>query len=203
MSEHKTNTFANSDAYEPKAVRDPVPIWLIMVFGLLFYWCQLYLSDHAGGFDKQVYAPYDSYAEVTSANPKSESDTFLLVGKDVFAKTCAACHQPDGMGKEGVAPPLVGSEWVLAPGPNRIAHAVLYGLTGPITVKGKQYNNLTMLAWKDVYNDQQLAAVLSYIRSDLGGNKASMVKPEEVEKARKENHRGYETAPELEQLPLQ
>jgi mono/diheme cytochrome c family protein len=161
----------------------------------------VYLSDHAGSFDKQVYAPFGSMNEVAAANPKSAGDEQYIMGQDVFNKTCTACHQPNGMGKDGMAPPLVGSEWVLAPGPNRIAHIALYGLTGPVNVKGRDWN-LTMLAWKDVYDDKHIAAVLTYIRSTWG-NKAPPVKPEQVAAARKENHAGYETSAELQQMPVQ
>jgi mono/diheme cytochrome c family protein len=38
----------------------------------------------------------------------------------IFQKICAACHQQDGAGKEGVAPPLAGSEWVKAPSGERL-----------------------------------------------------------------------------------
>ena len=34
------------------------------------------------------------------------------MGKVMFEATCAACHQPHGYGQDGLAPPLVDSEWV-------------------------------------------------------------------------------------------
>ena len=149
----------------------------------------------------QVYAPFDSLEQVVAMNPKSAGDEFRIMGQDIFNRTCTSCHQPSGLGKEGTAPPLVGSEWVLAPGPERIAHIVLNGLTGPITVKGKEWN-LTMVPWKDNYNDKQLAAVLTYIRSTWGNN-APPVKPEQVAAARKDIHPGPMTSPELLQIPVQ
>jgi mono/diheme cytochrome c family protein len=201
MSRNNTKKPANHDNAEPGAGFATVPIWLIMVFGGLFYWSQLYLSDHAGGFDKQVYAPFDSLEQVVAMNPKSAGDEFRLMGQDVFNKTCTACHQPSGLGKDGTAPPLVGSEWVLAPGPDRIARIVLNGLTGPITVKDKEWN-LTMVPWKDTYDDKHIAAVLTYIRSTWGNN-APPVKPEQVAAARKEVHPSPMTSPELLQIPVQ
>lgn len=201
MIQDQTKSPALRENDEPTAGNVPVPIWLVLVFGALFYSSQLYLSGHAGGFDQQVYAPFASTEEVAAANPKSEADIQIAMGKDIFSKTCAACHQPDGNGKEGTAPPLVGSEWVMAEGPNRIAHVVLNGLTGPITVKGKEWN-LTMVPWRDVYNDEQLADVLTYVRTTLGGNKASAVKPQELTAARKDAHPGPMTAPELMSMPV-
>jgi mono/diheme cytochrome c family protein len=201
MSQDDPKNPANRDNAEPSEGFATVPIWLIMVFGGLFYWSQLYLSNHAGGFDKQVYAPFDSLEEVAAMNPKSAGEEFRLMGQDVFNKTCSACHQPSGLGKEGTAPPLVGSDWVLAPGPNRIAHIALNGLTGPITVKGKEWN-LTMVPWKDTYDDKHIAAVLTFIRSSWGNN-APAVTPEQVTAARKDIHPGPETSPELLQIPIQ
>ena len=34
-------------------------------------------------------------------------------GRTLFAAVCAACHQPTGRGLDGLAPPLLDSEWVL------------------------------------------------------------------------------------------
>ena len=187
------------DDAEPTSGNVTVSIWLIIILGGLFYWSQLYLSDHAGGYDKLVYAPFTTPEEVDAANPKDESAKQYIMGQDVFGKTCVACHQPNGMGKDGTAPPLVGSEWVLASGPNRIAHAVLNGLTGPITVKGKEWN-LTMVPWKDTYDDEHLAAALTYVRNTWG-NKAPAVKASEVAAARKDAHPGPETSPELLSMP--
>jgi mono/diheme cytochrome c family protein len=201
MSQNDTNNPAIRDNAEPGVAFAPVPIWLIIAFALLFYWSQLYLSDHAGGFDKQVYAPFASINEVAAANPKSAGDEVYLMGQDVFSKTCTACHQPNGMGKDGLAPPLVASEWVLAPGPDRIARIALNGLTGPISVEGKDWN-LTMVPWKDTFDDKHIAAVLTYIRSTWG-NKASPVKPEQVAAARKNAHPGPMTSAELLQIPVQ
>ncbi|MEW6306955.1 MAG: c-type cytochrome, partial [Verrucomicrobiota bacterium] len=39
--------------------------------------------------------------------------TRFNLGKELFATTCAACHQTHGLGMEGLAPPLADSEWVL------------------------------------------------------------------------------------------
>jgi mono/diheme cytochrome c family protein len=178
-----------------------VPLWIVLVFGALFYWAQLYLDAHAGGFDKEVYAPYHDIDEVAAANPQGEGDKMITMGRDVYMKTCVVCHQPNGLGKEGQAPPLVGSEWVLAPTADRIVHIPMYGLTGPITVK-EQVWNLTMPPLGDNLTDVQIAAVLTYVRTKLGDNHASPVKPELATQARKEGHSGPETSDDLMKIPL-
>jgi mono/diheme cytochrome c family protein len=192
----------NQNDAEPTVGVSPVPVWLVVVFGGLFYWCQLYLDGHAGAFSKEVYAPYDSPEAVFAANPQDPEARMRARGREIFEKTCSACHQPSGLGKEGTAPPLVGSDWVLAPGGDRIARIVLNGLTGPITVKGQQWN-LTMVPWRDNYNDDDIAAVLTFVRSKLGDNNATAIKPELVKAARAETHPGPETSDELLKIPIQ
>jgi mono/diheme cytochrome c family protein len=59
-----------------------------------------------------------------------------------------------------------------------------------------------MLAWRDNYNDDQIAAVLTYIRSQWG-NKGGPIKPELVKAARAEPHPGPETSDELLKIPVQ
>ena len=58
MSPNDEKNSTPRDNAEPSAGFATVPIWLVVVFGGLFYSSQLYLSEHAGGFDKQVYAPF-------------------------------------------------------------------------------------------------------------------------------------------------
>lgn len=84
-------------------------------------------------------------------------------GKMIFEVTCAACHQLHGYGMEGLAPPLVDSEWVAGP-PKRLASIILYGLQGRVSVKGRKYE-LEMPALGS-FEDDQIADVLTYIRRE-------------------------------------
>ena len=98
---------------------------------------------------------------------------------------------------------MTGSEWVLAKDPARIIRIVLHGLSGPITVKGKEWGAGQMLQWKEVFTDEQIASVLTYVRNSWG-NKAPAVTPEQVKKARDETkaHSGYMTVEELLKVNL-
>jgi mono/diheme cytochrome c family protein len=187
---------------EPTVGSRSVPVTLILVLGVLIYWSQLYLDGHAGGFSRDVYSPYDSAGAVAAANPQNEGDKITAIGRDIFNKNCSQCHQLNGLGQEGKAPPLVGSEWVLASSADRIARIPLWGLTGPITVKGQEWG-LTMPTFADNYTDEQFAAVLTFIRTKLGDNHASVVSPALIKAARAEKHLGPETADELLKIPLQ
>lgn len=173
------------DEAEPKADFATAPVLLVGLFALLFFWGLVYLDNHAGGFNSQVYQPYSSFDDLKASQPQSTEDKARVRGKIVY-QTCAQCHQPNGLGSTTVgAPPLAGSDWVQAEGPNRIIRIVLNGLAGPITVAGNQYGTGAMTAFKDAFNDQQIADVLTYVRSEWG-NKGGPVKPEQVKAIRAE-----------------
>jgi len=117
-------------------------------------------------------------------------------GHAIFQKICAACHQQEGEGKEGVAPPLADSEWVKAPSGERLVRMLINGVSGPIQVQGKTWN-LVMPPWRENLDDEQIAMVLNYIRSRWGGEGASPIKPELAAAARQESHPKPETEEEL------
>lgn len=171
---------------EPTAGFSTVPIWLVLLSGVIFFWGQYYLDRNAGDFDDRIYAPFHSWDEIVANNPVSPEEELRRLGEAKFNQTCALCHQTTGSGQEGKAPPLAGSEWVNAAGPNRIEHVVLNGLTSTITVKGQQWN-LTMPPWRDTFSDKDIAAILTYVRSSFG-NHAAAVTAESVAKARADAH---------------
>jgi len=114
------------------------------------------------------------------------------------------CHQADGKGLDASGfPPLAGTRWVLE-SEERLIKIALNGLYGPIVVKGKEYGGrVPMTPNRDLLNDQELAAVLTYVRNALG-NKASAILPELVKTVREqtEDKEGFYTAEELlEQHP--
>ena len=86
-------------------------------------------------------------------------------GAQIFATTCAACHQPHGEGTD-TYPPLAGSEWVNGP-ESRVVRIILHGLNGEVQVQGQVYNG-AMPAWGPTLSDAEIAAVATYIRSSFG-----------------------------------
>jgi mono/diheme cytochrome c family protein len=189
---------------EPKAERQPVPVFLIVLLGALLFWGDMYLVEHGGELDARVYAPYRSVSELASYRPKGEGDLLKAEGQKIYKQYCAACHQEDGHGNPSAfVPPLAGSDWVTPKDPGRIIRIVLNGLQGPITVNGKQWGQAAMVPWRDALNDEAVAAVLTYVRNDWG-NKAPPIKPEEVKPVREEtkNRAGNFTPDELLQIPL-
>jgi mono/diheme cytochrome c family protein len=107
---------------------------------------------------------------------------------------CGACHGQNGEGGP-IAPPLAGSEWVTGPISNLI-RIQLRGLTGPITVAGKEYNFPGGMAPMSYQSDEQIASVLTFVRNSFG-NKASAVKAEQVVALRSEVGKPQVTVEEL------
>jgi mono/diheme cytochrome c family protein len=167
---------------EVTATRATVPIWLVTLTMVLFFIAAWVFDLRGGWFEPKVYAPFTSVAQVQSYQPRSGDDVWRDRGKFLYEQNCGQCHANDGAGKPGQAPPFAGSEWVLTKGVNRLIRIPLAGLAGPITVKGQPWN-LNMAAMGLAYNDDDLAAVLSYIRNSFG-NQASVVTPEQVKKVR-------------------
>lgn len=148
----------------------------------LLYAGGIYFDRHSGWFDKQVYAPFGSTAMLDSYQPKSGAAAVLAQGKKVYEQVCGLCHGVDGLGKPGQAPPLAGSEWVMAKGHNRLAHIPLAGLNGPLSVGGKEWN-MNMAAMGAGLSDADLAAVLTYIRGSWG-NQAAEVTADDIKAIR-------------------
>ncbi len=106
-------------------------------------------------------------------------------GHEVYSREghCATCHQPDGEGlAAAMFPPLSQTKWVNGP-EERLIKLTLHGLHGPIEVKGKKYpGQVPMMAFKQL-SDDEIAAVLTYVRNTFG-NKAPMVTPDKVKEVR-------------------
>jgi mono/diheme cytochrome c family protein len=166
------------------AAETGVPVWMFVLLALLGYWGLRHLDAAGGGFSAKVYDPYPSYAYLEALVPKSDADALFASGQRIYATYCSVCHQPAGQGIPAQNPPLAGSEWVNIEGPNRMIRLVLDGLQGPITVKGQNYNG-AMPPWRELLKDEEIAAVLTYVRGNAAwGNTAAPVTPEQVKAVR-------------------
>ncbi len=127
---------------------------------------------------------------------------FGIYHKDGY---CGTCHQGDGKGLVASGfPPLAGTKWVLGD-EERLIKLSLKGLYGPIKVLDKDYpGQVPMTPFEGLLNDEDLAAVLTYVRNDWK-NKAPVITPEAVAKVRANiaDKKGF-YAPEelLKQHPL-
>ena len=109
-------------------------------------------------------------AEAIAKNPEIANITKEIQierGKKVFLSTCFACHMQEGQGLPGVFPPLAGSDFLKADR-ERAIRIVTKGLSGPITVNGKPYNNL--MPPQDQLTNDQAADALTYVMNSWGNN---------------------------------
>lgn len=159
-----------------------VPVSIIALMLVLIFLGGVYFDHHSGWFDAQVYQPYTSAEQLDAYQPKSGAAALAAHGKQVYENICGTCHAPDGMGKPGQAPPLAGSEWVNAKGFKALTEIPQRGLSGPITVKGQNWD-MSMAPMGQQLSDADLAAVLTYIRSSWG-NSAEPVSADDVKSVR-------------------
>lgn len=100
-------------------------------------------------------------------------------GKNIFTRTCFACHQSEGQGIEGIFPPLAKSDYLNAD-VNRAIKTVINGLQGEITVNNVKYNSIMT---SQNLSDQEIADVLTYVYNSWGNSK-KVVSPQMVKQNR-------------------
>lgn len=132
------------------------------------------------------YAGVDKNADVSGMSEEERQAFLMKLGEKVYMTgdgglACVTCHQKSGEGVPGAFPPLVGqAEWM---GDCRHhATLVLEGLKGEIAVNGITYNGV-MVPQRDLLNDLQIAAVISYVRQSWG-NDYGFCSPQDVTAAR-------------------
>lgn len=101
-------------------------------------------------------------------------------GEAVYKAYCITCHMGDGSGVPGMYPPLTPNIYI--EDKEKLISVLLEGMTGKIEVNGQVYNNF--MAPHGHLSDEELAAVMSYVRSGFG-NDLDPVTAEEVAAARK------------------
>ncbi len=156
-----------------------LPLVLLGLMCSAIFFGSIYLAHYSLRFDPLVYSEHANREKPGAV--KVVALTRAQLGKKVFDMTCVACHQSNGLGVPGQYPPLVGSEWATG-SEERAIRIVLHGLNGPITVAGKEYNNV-MAPLGAALKDEQIANALSYVRASWG-NAAPEVLPETVAKVR-------------------
>jgi mono/diheme cytochrome c family protein len=100
----------------------------------------------------------------------------LAMGQRVYRQQCVTCHQAGGRGIDGIYPTLHQTKWTEGDA-GRLIRLVLHGMEGPLQIKGASYDQ--RMQPLPYLTDEQVAAVLTYVRQDFGNN-APAVSPEEV-----------------------
>ncbi len=94
----------------------------------------------------------------------------MVTGKEVYSKSCAACHQESGEGLPGAFPALKGSA-IVQGDPSGHINIVLDGKPGT-----------AMQAFRDQLSATELAAVITYERNAWGDSVGDIISPSEIAK---------------------
>jgi mono/diheme cytochrome c family protein/glucose/arabinose dehydrogenase len=114
-------------------------------------------------------------APVVAAPPlTADEQKRFAEGSALYKSVCVGCHQEDGTGRDKLAPSLVGSRFVTGPDPGIAARILLAGKEGAIGLMPPLGGTLS---------DEQIAAVLTYIRREWG-HTASPVAADDVTETR-------------------
>jgi mono/diheme cytochrome c family protein len=152
---------------DPDEKVHPLPWFFIMFLGAIGMWGAFYIAATPSG----EASAYGDQRTVSLLRPPvaAAGAAAAVDGKQLFGAKCVACHQASGLGVAGVFPPLAGAEWVV--GDEKVLVSILlHGVQGELVVKGATYNG-AMPAFGTLA-DEELAAVLTYIRSDWGNQAA-------------------------------
>lgn len=118
---------------------------------------------------KQKQAAATAAEEAQAALSETMShDEAMALGEQIYMARCAACHQPNGAGLQGVFPGLKGSAIAIGP---IAAHLdiVIHGKTGT-----------AMQAFGKQITAKELAAVVTYERNAWGNNTGDTVQATDV-----------------------
>lgn len=133
--------------------------------------------------DKNTEKEKDYLLEVPKEEKQEKTalEESILRGKAVYADLCVTCHLPGGQGIAGTYPPLDGSNWLTEKREESIA-ALKFGLSGPIKVNGKEYDNLMTPMG---LTDMEIADAMNYIMNSWTNKIGPMVTEEEVSEIEK------------------
>lgn len=138
---------------------------------------------YSGKISDAIYQPEGGAIQTVPLTPEEEQkvkagpskaaskEDQIKLGKAVYNANCMACHGAEGKGVEGAFPPVANSDYLKAD-PKRGIHAILKGVSGKITVNGKDYNSVMPAV---ALNDEDAANVLTYILNSFnnGGGQIS------------------------------
>lgn len=121
--------------------------------------------------EQKTLAAQTQAQQAASLDQAMTMDELMALGQQVYMGRCAACHQPNGQGLEGIFPSLKGTELVM----NDIQGHI------DIVVHGKQGS--AMQAFRDQLSFKELAAVITYERNAWGNNTGDKIQPADIANA--------------------
>ena len=145
---------------------------------LYFWFSPILLGFLFIGFSETVSkrSLQSKYLVIEQSQNKEDLQKSISRGKEVYTDFCIQCHLATGKGDLVNFPPLDGSDWLVKKRKQSI-HAVKYGQTGEVIVKGKKFNNIMPPLG---LSDQEVADVLNFVMNSWSNKQKKMVTPEEV-----------------------
>jgi mono/diheme cytochrome c family protein len=127
-------------------------------------------------------AQTNSVSAITNKPPITKSSgNFLSLGAKIYEQHCEQCHQAQGQGVTHAYPALAQNRAVLLSDPTNLVQAVLYGGYPAATTHNPR--PFGMPPFVLTLEDQEIAAVLTHLRSQWG-NQAAEVTPLQVNRIR-------------------
>jgi mono/diheme cytochrome c family protein len=141
-------------------------------------------ASHMTDADLHAIAVYlkDQPGEEHGAPPAADPAVLKMGGK-IYADECSACHGPNGRGAPGLFPTLAGASVVRQNDATSLMHVVLRGARSVGTDQAPTAPAMPAFAW--LLTDDQVAAVLTYVRNSWG-NAAAPVSARTVSKSRRD-----------------
>jgi mono/diheme cytochrome c family protein len=188
------NAYAGTteEQWEPKRAETPAPVptWAWVLFLAVAAWAMFYWADNlrpeAELAVTPTFAPPERIAEAAGVRPASPAPpaepagfAWRELGAETYQRNCMACHGEIGEGVPGFVASLRESPRVRAPDAEEVIYAVLTGAPRGVDLRSQ------MPAFADLLSDQQVAAVVNYIRNSWG-NAAPAVNPERVRTVRQQ-----------------
>jgi mono/diheme cytochrome c family protein len=133
----------------------------------------VYLKDRPGD-------PANAGQNQQAASVAPDSSV-MKIGQQIYADECSACHRTDGKGSAGLFPALADAPVVQQTDSTSLLHVVLRGALSVATPKAPTAPGMPAFSW--ILSDDQIAAVVTYIRNSWG-NDAPAVAARDVSKMR-------------------
>lgn len=93
---------------------------------------------------------------------------FSRTGSQIYYEYCSNCHSTNGQGYYPYQPPLAGNPVILDPDPSSLINLTLNGSLRVIAAEGPDVNDMPY--FRQLLSDQDIAEVITYIRSAWGHN---------------------------------
>ncbi|MGO4707341.1 cytochrome c [Microvirga sp. 2MCAF38] len=121
-------------------------------------------------------------ASVASASPAP--DPIMKAGSAIYLDRCSACHALDGSGVPNLFPSLAASSSLRSFDPTTLIRVVLRGARSVATDAEPTAPAMPAFGWQ--LDDEQVAAVLTYVRNSWGGAPSGVVSAADVQRTRME-----------------